>query len=170
MQGRVVKVIPIFANDKTEPSPQLKPKYFQLQLSVPLGKTQVTVDFDNSEQLVFRNRFPVTVVVPNRYSDASTWAKKQIEVGGFMYRFWSYQSEFSKMNEVESGQCGPMIFATQIDVAATPTAESDLVPLLMTLGVAAIIGLGWYFRPRKISRHQESVKIPQDLGNKSLDQ
>ncbi|MEQ1905655.1 MAG: hypothetical protein ABL888_15815, partial [Pirellulaceae bacterium] len=119
LQGRVVKVIPIFASDNVDPSQKLKPQYYQVQLSVPLGKTQVTVDFDNSEQLVFRNRFPVTVVVPSRFVDAPNLKKKQIDIDGFMYRFWSYQSEFSKMNEVESGQCGPMIFATQIDVAAT---------------------------------------------------
>ncbi len=165
IQGRVVKVIPIFGNESVDPSHKLEPEYYQVQISVPLGKTQVTVDFDNSEQLVFRSRFPVTVVVPSRFTTARSWEKKQIEVAGFMYRFWSYQSEFSKMNSVESGQCGPMIFATQIDIDVAPSAESDFVPLLMTLGLAAIIWLAWYFRPRKLIRVRESVTMPQDFDD-----
>ncbi len=144
IQGKVVNVTPVFAGTDGD-----KPRYFQMDLSVPIGQKRISIDGPNGEKLVFRNRFPATLAVPKLLAEIPDLKGETIVAHGFMYRFWNYTSIFSEQNQSSSGQYSPLIFVDRIEtIARIPDQTTWVVPslliglLVFVVGLAIFIGRG----------------------------
>ncbi len=149
LRGRVVRALPIYDTKFPSIIGTLEPVYYQVELSIPLGDRKVSIDFDNGERLLFEKHFPCTVVIPKPLGDPTSFTKSNVEVGGIMYRFWNYESGFSKQQGVQSGQIAPMVMATSLTIIPGPIAAWDFIPWLIWGMILAFGFLVWYTRPKK---------------------
>lgn len=156
LRGRVVRAIPIYDTKFPSVTGTLEPAYYQVELSIPLGDRKVSIDFDNGERLLFENHFPCTAVIPKPLGDPTNLTKTTVEIGGFMYRFWNYESNYSKQQGVQAGQIAPMVMATNLTIIPGPIAVWDFIPWLVWGMILAFGFLVWYTRPKKRRRRQRA--------------
>lgn len=169
--GRVVQVVPVFADDGRT-ADLARPSYYQVHLSVALGNKQVAIEGPDQERLVFRDRFPVTVIFPERLmGEADGLKSEMIDVSGFMYRFWNYQSVFAEEMGVSTGQYSPLIFADDFRVISGPDDVGSLIlpGILLGLLTFIVIFAFWVgqgdrrsFSQRRASRLPEAIQIPKE--------
>ncbi|MBX3417468.1 MAG: hypothetical protein KF851_07705 [Pirellulaceae bacterium] len=152
LRGKVVKVTPIFNTGDQVGDRNIRPAYYQVELSIPLGETKISIDFDSGEQLLFQSQFPCTVVVPTVLGDPTNLTRNTIDVSGIMYRFWNYESVFAKQQGVQAGQIAPLVMATNLEVVPIAEPAGNFI-LWVILSLLMIIGmLAWFLRPRSILR------------------
>lgn len=119
-------------------------RYYQLDLFVSIGKTSIRMRNAQGEELVFQNRFPVTVNAVRLPDSVVNGEDRQVRVRGFYYRLWSYEST---MSAGKGGQFTPLVFSSSVLPIAVDTATLDVWISGLFLSLFAAIGLlVWFLR------------------------
>ncbi|MEZ6093745.1 MAG: hypothetical protein R3C03_05845 [Pirellulaceae bacterium] len=162
LTGRVTRVTDVFEGDDAE---TLTPSWFQVQLSVPLGKRQISIKSPENEELLFKHQFPVTLIVPKSDSVIKQLEKKSIDVDGFMYRFWNYESKFSESGGMTGGQYSPLIFVTHFEELKPDTADNWFLPAILLGAVSILFVAGiWLARDSaRIRTKRQQAHMPDSI-------
>ena len=107
VEGRVRRCVPVQINDKELKALLGFETYYELDMFVPLGDQKIVVRTSSDSTLEYEQRFPVTACLPSLPAGmtASDIEDKLVQLDGFFYRFWKYQSEFTDRAEGKgSGQ------------------------------------------------------------------
>ncbi|MEM8666648.1 MAG: hypothetical protein AAGG48_03985 [Planctomycetota bacterium] len=165
--------------------------YYQIDAVVDLGGVVVKInrrDPSSGPPVIFQNRYPVSVVtaeIPDflkqriRAQEGGDAVVSQhrslIEVDGFFYRLWSYQSEF--MNQQGGGdQFGPLIVSAQItDLSPTSDDPAGVQIIGWFAATAVIVGILFFWLWSRLStvrdrraktqrqdREAEHVQLPTE--------
>ncbi len=165
MKGKVVQVVPVYADDGRQGDLE-RPSYYQVNVSVPLGQKQIAVEGPDGKKLVFRDRFPVTLVVSASIPEILETGQQRIVFDGLMYRFWNYQSAFAAEQGVTSGQFSPLIFVTAYQTVEPPEdVTAWFVPVLLVglLGFVILLAL-WIGRGDRVNLSQRrQARLPPTI-------
>ena len=112
--------------------------YWQLDLSIPIGKHRIRVKTNDADQagLIFQNRFPLQVCVnhlPPKLQlamnelrqgvDGRKLLREKVTVQGVFFKLWSYQSALTMRDGPEREQLSPLIIASAIHIHTQPTVD-----------------------------------------------
>ena len=114
--------------------------YWQLDLSIPIGKHRIRVKTNDADQdgIIFQNQFPLQVCVNHlppelqqamnelrRGVDGRKLLREKVTVQGIFFKLWSYQSALTMRDGPEREQLSPLIIASAIRMHAKPTVEQS---------------------------------------------
>lgn len=145
--------------------------YFQIDAVADLGNVVIKLDSDptGGDPVWFENRFPVSVVVAElpefirRRIDpvpgtavVSCPLRGKILVEGFLFRLWSYSSQFMDLQGGGS-QLGPLLIAADIRDREPPRQPLPGLAWISTLAAIAVIAAvlaiaAWHHRNRGADR------------------
>ena len=112
--------------------------YWQLDLSIPIGKHRIRVKTNDADQdgIIFQNRFPLQVCVSHlplelqkamdelrQGVDERKLLREKVTVQGVFFKLWSYQSALTMRDGPEREQLSPLIIASAIRIHAKPTVD-----------------------------------------------
>jgi hypothetical protein len=114
--------------------------YWQLDLSVPIGKHRIRVKTNDADKdgIIFQNRFPLQVCVNHlppelqqamnqlrQGVDGRKLLREKVTVQGVFFKLWSYQSALTMREGPEREQLSPLIIASAIRIHATPIVDQS---------------------------------------------
>ncbi len=115
--------------------------YWQLDLSIPIGKHRIRVKTNDADQdgIIFQNRFPLQVCVNHlppelqkamnemrQGMDERKLLREKVTVQGVFFKLWSYQTALTMRDGPEREQLSPLIIASTIRMHEKPiTDQSD---------------------------------------------
>ncbi|MDA8563632.1 hypothetical protein N9L06_04180 [Mariniblastus sp.] len=123
---------------------------FQLTIFPDLDGQKITVKSPEGNRVPY-GRFAVTVRtsrLPKGETEQSL-LEKRVQIDGFHYRFWRYDSVFSGQQGLK-GQIGALVIGGPIKVLKKPSVASLDMVIMWIVGVLALglIALGWYGRAK----------------------
>ena len=136
-------------------------EFYQIDMFVALGGNSQIVVGPDKNQLVFRNRFPVTIHVGSLGRPIEDFERAKIRVEGHFYRLWNYQSNFSEEQGAANGQFSPLIMATKIEIVP-PTEASGIgwfSILVLVFVLSLIVSVALFTRTGKPAQSQPIAKI-----------
>ncbi len=147
IEGNVRRVIPVPLSRERQALLGIE-QFYEMDIFVSLTDLpSIKVTNAAGEKIEYKDRFPVTIHVPELSGPIEEYRHKRIKIQGFYYRFWNFQSEFTKELGAERGQMCPIVigFAPRIVKSST-----RLLDWILTMGtgvfVVALGGLIWYLR------------------------
>ena len=114
--------------------------YWQLDLSIPIGKHRIRVKTNDADQdgIIFQNRFPLQVCVNHlppelqkamnelrQGVDGRKLLREKVTVQGVFFKLWSYQSALTMRDGPERDQLSPLIIASAIRIHAKPIVDQS---------------------------------------------
>lgn len=114
--------------------------YWQLDLSIPIGKHRIRVKTNDADQngIIFQNRFPLQVCVNHlppelqqamnklrQGMDDRKLLREKVTVQGIFFKLWSYQSALTMRDGPDREQLSPLIIASTIHMHAKPIADQS---------------------------------------------
>ena len=176
----------------TEPQRQMElgsDHYYQIDAVGDLGKVVVQIERpagDNGPPASFHNRYPVSVVTRSLPAFLETQIQRQeggnavisglktkIQMDGFFFRLWSYETDFMSQNG-GGDQFGPLLIAAVIRNKQPDSTDPAGVNLIGSVAAFAVIlaifgvwawqrkvdSLDRAVRERKKEKEAESLRIP----------
>ena len=145
---------------------------FQLTIFPDLDGQKITVKSPAGDRVPY-GRFAVTVRtsrLPKGETEQSL-LEKRVQIDGFHYRFWRYDSVFSGQQGLK-GQIGALVIGGPIKVLKKPSVASLDMVIMWIVGVLALglIALGWYGRAKTGSdRTYDAYRICCPKTGKSIE-
>jgi hypothetical protein len=114
--------------------------YWQLDLSIPIGKHRIRVKTNDADQegIIFQNRFPLQVCVNHLPAelqqamnelrqgvDGRKLLRENVTIQGVFFKLWSYQSALTMRDGPEREQLSPLIIASAIRIHTKPTVDQS---------------------------------------------
>jgi hypothetical protein len=114
--------------------------YWQLDLSIPIGKHRIRVKTNDADQdgIIFQNRFPLQVCVNHlppelqkamnelrQGVDGRKLLREKVTVQGVFFKLWSYQSALTMRDGPDRDQLSPLIIASAIRIHAKPIVDQS---------------------------------------------
>ena len=159
LEGHVKRIGPVSVDKQFQQ--EVGREFYQIDMFVALGGNSQIVVGPDKNQLVFRNRFPVTIHVGSLGRPMKDFERAKIQVEGHFYRLWNYQSNFSEEQGAESGQFSPLIMATKIEIV--PPSEASgigwLSILVLVFVLLLIVSVVLFTRTRKPTPSPPNIKI-----------
>jgi len=149
--------------------------YYQIDAVGDLGKVIVQIERptgDDGPPATFQNRYPVSVVtrslpafLENRITEQEGGAaviselKTMIQMDGFFFRLWSYETDFMAQNG-GGDQFGPLLIAADIQNIQPDSADPAGVHLIGSVAAfAVILGIfGIWVWQRRIDSRDRAVR------------
>jgi hypothetical protein len=117
--------------------------YYQIDAMGDLGNVQLKIATDDGETVTMENRYPVTIVsadLPAFLAEENALSRtisKPVQVEGFFYRLWSYESDL--MASHGGKQFAPLLMAGRW-VDRTPTSKDPIgVHWIGTFAAAGVV-------------------------------
>lgn len=152
VEGRVRRCVPVQIDDPGTRELLGANQYYELDMFIHLGDQKIVVKNSPDSSLEYRQRFPVTVCIaelPDGMTENDI-QDKFVEVHGFFYRFWKYQSEFTDQGDGQGGQVSPLVIGLAPAVLSPRAFILDRFLMFILLGlIVGVIALVWFFRWRK---------------------
>ena len=168
--GHIRRVTEIAVEDADIRQPLGIDKYYQLDMFLPLDNRRIVIKPPSkksgekkrpggeSQDLVFKNRFPVTVCTCSLPLEKSQINQNRVTVRGFFFKNWSYESELSLENQSGARQIAPLIIAMQPEIV--PLGPNYFGWVLMSFAIAvlgAAVLLAWLMRSRPVPGNQHAM-------------
>ena len=114
--------------------------YWQLDLSIPIGKHRIRVKTNDADQdgIIFQNRFPLQVCVNHlppelqkamnemrQGMDKRKLLREKVTVQGVFFKLWSYQTALTMRDGPEREQLSPLIIASTIRMHEKPIIDQS---------------------------------------------
>lgn len=114
--------------------------YWQLDLSIPIGKHRIRVKTNDADQdgIIFQNRFPLQVCVNHlppelqkamnemrQGMDERKLLREKVTVQGVFFKLWSYQTALTMRDGPEREQLSPLIIASTIRMHEKPIIDQS---------------------------------------------
>jgi hypothetical protein len=114
--------------------------YWQLDLSIPIGKHRIRVKTNDADQdgIIFQNRFPLQVCVNHlppelqkamnemrQGMDKRKLLREKVTVQGVFFKLWSYQTALTIRDGPEREQLSPLIIASTIRMHEKPIIDQS---------------------------------------------
>ncbi|MDE0816470.1 MAG: hypothetical protein OSA92_02345 [Pirellulaceae bacterium] len=114
--------------------------YWQLDLSIPIGKHRIRVKTNDADQdgIIFQNRFPLQVCVNHLHHelqkamnemrqgrDERKLLREKVTVQGVFFKLWSYQTALTMRDGPEREQLSPLIIASTIRMHEKPIIDQS---------------------------------------------
>jgi hypothetical protein len=143
--------------------------YWQLDLSIPIGKHRIRVKTNDADQdgIIFQNRFPLQVCVnhlpPELHQamielrqgvDGRKLLREKVTVEGVFFKLWSYQSALTLRDGPEREQLSPLIIASAIRIHPKPTVDQSGHGIYVAIAfIGALLVIAFFlFRVGKADR------------------
>lgn len=139
-------------------------RFFQIDAFFRLGDTPVEVRGPSGEAIRYQTRFPVTIDSAHLDKEPASYIGERVQVRGWLYRFWKYESEFTDQKAAGAGQLAPLIMASQVELL--PEVGSGTVARLAYLAIAAAvmaIGFTWWVTRRRVPGRAERGPLPDRI-------
>jgi len=158
VQGTVRRITKIEIPDKAIQARFGIRHYYQLDMFMPLGDQtiQIKLNADDEHGLKFTNQFPLAVCVhqlpaqlatAQRQFEQGTYAgamlNETVDITGFFYKIWGYQSSFAKTDGTPRRQLSPMILAFTPEMVETGGQRDGVLEIVLALGFAAGLLITW---------------------------
>jgi len=146
--------------------------YWQLDLSIPIGKHRIRVKTNDADQdgIIFQNRFPIQVCVNHLPPELQTamnemrqgmderkLLREKVTVQGVFFKLWSYQTALTMRDGPEREQLSPLIIASAIRIHAKPIIDqSDRGIYVATAFIVAMLGITLFLI--RVGREDRQVK------------
>ncbi|QDV54989.1 hypothetical protein [Rosistilla oblonga] len=128
--------------------------YWEIDAFGDLDNAEVRIQpKDGGEPIAFGNRYPVTLAMLDlppflndlvsengRVTKAMLMHKAMIDVDGFFYRLWTYETDFVSSKGGDR-QIGPLIAATTISIKPAGTAKASLARIGWMIAIVFLAGL-----------------------------
>lgn len=146
----------------------------------PVVATEGEANAGRTEDLVYENEFPMTVValeLPDFLKEGEfdeggvqhqSWSlQKWVDVKGVFFRNWSYRSEYVSRGNSKERQMAPLIVATTIQttvmMSETTTSPGNWVNWLAMFLIFGLLALIWGYvvadsRTKRTNRHKKNAK------------
>ncbi|MEE2842960.1 MAG: hypothetical protein VX761_00460, partial [Planctomycetota bacterium] len=131
--------------------------YWQLDLSIPIGKHRIRVKTNDADQdgIIFQNRFPLQVCVNHlppelqkamnemrQGMDERKLLREKVTIQGVFFKLWSYQTALTMRDGPEREQLSPLIIASAIRIHAKPQIDqSDRGIYVAIAFIVAMLGI-----------------------------
>ena len=114
--------------------------YWQLDLSIPIGKHRIRVKTNDADQdgIIFQNRFPLQVCVNHlppelqkamnemrQGMDKRKLLREKVTVQGVFFKLWSYQTALTIRDGPEREQLSPLIIASTSRMHEKPIIDQS---------------------------------------------
>lgn len=168
MIGKVRQCLRIKADVPSNEEPAPSGDSFQLTIFPDLDGQKITVKSPSGERVPY-GRFAVTVrtsKLPEGETEQSL-LDKRVQVDGFHYRFWRYDSVFSDQQGLQ-GQIGALLIGGPIRVLKKPsvTLLNERLMWIVALLAIGLIAMGWWYSQsaRKSDRTYDALPdmLPED--------
>jgi hypothetical protein len=178
-QAETVRITRVIVTDPERQQQLGSDAYFQIDSMSDLGNVVVKLERPVGEPVVFENRFPVSLVVtqlPTFLRNAMVTERgelkdvamvsRNIEVDGFFFRLWSYESD--RMNREGKGeQIGPLVVAAEIrplkELGPDPLGVSRLGVVIVGAIALGVIGVWiWNIRNARLDAEVKRRRIASD--------
>lgn len=179
--GHVKRAVRIYIDRKAVRERLGLDYYYELDMFIPLGDSRIVIKsrtpddaLAETEDVVYKNRFPATVCVPRLPVTTEEIRGKRVTIDGFFMKFWNYDSEFTSRLNPSLGQVSPLVIGIEPTISNSSKHSIDNF-LLTALGVIglSIFGLIWYFRRsdqrQKNPMHGRLYELQDDLKLDPLD-
>ncbi|QDS86753.1 hypothetical protein EC9_09270 [Rosistilla ulvae] len=128
--------------------------YWEIDAFGELDNAQVRIPTkDGGEPIIFGNRYPVTLAMlklppflndlvsqNGRVTKAMLMHKAMIDVDGFFYRLWTYETDFVSSKGGDR-QIGPLIAGTAITIKPAGSAQASLARIGWIIAIVFMVGL-----------------------------
>lgn len=158
--------------------------YWEIDALGELDNAEVRIQpKDGGEPITFGNRYPVTLAMlklppflsdlvteDGRVSKAMLMHKAMIDVDGFFYRLWTYETDFVSSKGGDR-QIGPLIAVTAISIKPEGTAKASLARIGWGIAIVFLTGflatVAYLSRAAKADRkmrHKRSKLLPDTIA------
>jgi hypothetical protein len=172
VRGSVRRVTPIDVEDNAMAQSIGLPRYYQLDVFVPLGQRRINLATpNNADPLTFEHEFPVSVVVarlPEGMAE-DRQPDQQVRIPAFFFRLWTYPSALSRRSDPAARQVVPLLVGGEIELVDQGGQVFDhtvtwFVLLSVVLGGLFFCGLWWTSRRERRARRSMPDRILWEKG------